>query len=45
MDSIPISIQLVDPNYKEVHAHACTVPTLEEQQLKQSKEIVRFVDI
>jgi hypothetical protein len=35
----------MNPNYKPVHARAYTVPTLEEQQLHQSKEIVRLVDI
>jgi hypothetical protein len=33
------------PNCKPVHAHAYTVPRSVEQQLQQSKEIVRLVDI
>jgi hypothetical protein len=40
-----IILQLVDPNCKLVHAHACTVPRSVEQQLQQSKEIVKLVDI
>jgi hypothetical protein len=35
----------MDPNCKPVHVHAYTVPTSVEQQLQQSKEIVRLVDI
>jgi hypothetical protein len=41
----PISLQLMDPNCKPIHAHAYTVPRSVEQQLLQSKEIVRLVDI
>jgi hypothetical protein len=41
----PISLQLMDPNCKPIHARACTVPRSVEQQLQHSKEIVRFVDI
>jgi hypothetical protein len=41
----PIILQLMDPNYKPIHARAYTVPRSVEQQLQQSKEIVRFVDI
>jgi hypothetical protein len=41
----PISLQLIDPNCKPIHAHAYTVPRSVEQQLQQSKEIVRLVDI
>jgi hypothetical protein len=41
----PISLQLVDPNCKPIHARAYTVPRSVEQQLQQSKEIVRLVDI
>jgi hypothetical protein len=40
-----ISLQLMDPNCKPIHAHAYTVPRSVEQQLQQSKEIVRLVDI
>jgi hypothetical protein len=36
----PISLQLMDPNCKPIHARAYTVPTSVEQQLQQSKEIV-----
>jgi hypothetical protein len=35
----------MDPNCKPIHAHAYTVPRSVEQQLQQSKEIVRLVDI
>jgi hypothetical protein len=41
----PISLQLMDPNCKLIHARAYTVPRSVEQQLQQSKEIVRLVDI
>jgi hypothetical protein len=41
----PISLQLVDPNCKLIHARAYTVPRSVEQQLQPSKEIVRLVDI
>jgi hypothetical protein len=44
MEQRPISLQLIDPNYKPIHAHAYTVPRSMEQQLQQSKEIVRLVD-
>jgi hypothetical protein len=39
----PISLQLMDPNCKPIHAHAYTVPRSVEYQLR--KEIVRLVDI
>jgi hypothetical protein len=39
----PSSLQLMDPNYKSVHAHAYTVPRSVEQQFR--KEILRLVDI
>jgi hypothetical protein len=35
----------MDPNCKPIHARAYTVPRSMEQQLQQSKEIVRQVDI
>jgi hypothetical protein len=35
----------MDPNGKPIHARAYTVPRSVEQQLQQSKEIVRLVDI
>jgi hypothetical protein len=41
----PNSLQLMDPNYKPIHARAYTVPRSVEQQLQQSKEIVRLVEI
>jgi hypothetical protein len=41
----PISLQLMYPNCKPIHARAYTVPRSVEQQLQQNKEIVRFVDI
>jgi hypothetical protein len=41
----PISLQLMDPNCKPIHARAYTVPRSVEQQLQQSKKIVRLVDI
>jgi hypothetical protein len=45
MEQIPISLQLMDPNCKPIHARAYTVSRSVEQQLQQSKEIVRLVDI
>jgi hypothetical protein len=45
METIPIILQLMDPNCKPIHARAYTVPRSVEQQLQQSKEIVRLVDI
>jgi hypothetical protein len=45
MDPVPISLQLMDPNCTPIHARAYTVPRSMEQQLQQSKEIVRLVDI
>jgi hypothetical protein len=41
----PISLQLMDPNCKPIHARAYTVPRSVEQQLRHSKKIVRLVDI
>jgi hypothetical protein len=40
-----ISLQLMDTSCKQFHAHAYTVPRSVEQQLQQSQEIVRLVDI
>jgi hypothetical protein len=45
METVPISLQLMDCNFKPIHARAYTVPRSVEQPLKQSKEIVRLVDI
>jgi hypothetical protein len=44
-DMEPISLQLMDPNCKPIHAREYTFPRLGEQQLRQTKEIVRLVDI
>jgi hypothetical protein len=41
----PISIQLMNPNCKPIHARDYTVPRSVEQQLQQSMVIVRLVDI
>jgi hypothetical protein len=41
----PISLQLIDPICKPIHARVYTVPRSVEQQLQQSKEVVRLVDI
>jgi hypothetical protein len=41
----PISLQLMDPNCKPIHARAYTVPRSVEQQLQQSKLILILVDI
>jgi hypothetical protein len=41
----PISLQLMHPNCKPIHARVYTVPRSVEQQLQQSKEIVRLKDI
>jgi hypothetical protein len=43
MEPITISLKLMDPNCKPIHAYAYTVPRSVEQQL--CKEIVRLVDI
>jgi hypothetical protein len=40
-----ISLQLINPNCKPVHARDYTVLRSVEQQLNQSKKIVRLVDI
>jgi hypothetical protein len=45
MEYQAISLQLMDPNCKPIHARAYTVPRSVEQQLQQSKAIVRLVDI
>jgi hypothetical protein len=45
METVPISLQLIDPNFKPIHARAYTVPRSMENQLQHSKEIVRLVDI
>jgi hypothetical protein len=45
MEQMSISLKLMDPNYKPVHARAYNVPRSVEQQLQQAKKIVRLVDI
>jgi hypothetical protein len=45
IETVPISLQLMDPNCKPIHERAYTVPRSVEQQLQQRKEIVRLVDI
>jgi hypothetical protein len=40
-----ISLQLMDPNCKPIHARGYTVPISVGQQLQFSKEIVRLVEI
>jgi hypothetical protein len=45
MDVVRKSLQLMDPNCKSIHERAYAVPRSVEQQLQQSKEIVRLVDI
>jgi hypothetical protein len=45
MDTIPISLQSMDPNYKSIHSCADTVPRSVEQQLQVEKEIVRVMVI
>jgi hypothetical protein len=37
------SLKLMDPNFKQIHASAYTVPLSVEQQLQQSKEIVKLL--
>jgi hypothetical protein len=47
METVPIILQLMDPNCKPIHAHAraYTVPGSVDQRLQQSKEIVRLMNI
>jgi hypothetical protein len=45
MEQTTISLQLMDPNCKPVHARSHSIPRSAEQQLQQSREIVRLVDI
>jgi hypothetical protein len=45
MDTTPISLQLIDTNFKPIHARAYTVPKSVEQELQNIKEMVRLVDI
>jgi hypothetical protein len=41
MELIPMSLRLMDPSCKPIHARAYTVPISVEHQ-QQNKEIVRF---
>jgi hypothetical protein len=45
MEQMSISLQLMDPNCKSIHARAYTVPRSVEQQLQRRKKIVRLTDI
>jgi hypothetical protein len=45
MEQTTISLQQMDPNCQPIHERAYTVPRSVEQQLQQSKEIVRLVEI
>jgi hypothetical protein len=45
MEPLSISLQMMDPNCKPIHACVYTIPRSVEQQLQQSKEIVILVDI
>jgi hypothetical protein len=45
MEQMPISLQLMDPHCKPIHAREYSVPRSVEQQLQHIKEIVRLVDI
>jgi hypothetical protein len=45
METFLISLQLMDPNCKPIHAPVYIVPRSVGQQLQQSKETVRLVDI
>jgi hypothetical protein len=44
MDPIPISLQLMNPDCKPIHARAYTVPRSVEQQMC-NHDIARLVDI
>jgi hypothetical protein len=39
MEPIPISLQLMDANYKPIHARAYTVPKSVEQQLQKASKL------
>jgi hypothetical protein len=45
MDTLLISLQLMDHNCKSIHARVYTVPRLVEEQVQHKKEIVRLVGI
>jgi hypothetical protein len=45
METIAISIQMMNPNRKPIHVCAYTVPRSVGQQLQQCKEILRLLDI
>jgi hypothetical protein len=42
---VPFSLQLMDPSFKPIHVDVYTIPSSVEQQLQQSKEILRLKDI
>jgi hypothetical protein len=39
MKTVPISLQLMDPNCKPIHVRAYTVPRSVEKQMHQSKKV------
>jgi hypothetical protein len=45
METLPISFQLMNLNYKPAYAFVFSVPRSAEQELQQSKENVRLVNI
>jgi hypothetical protein len=45
MYPVPFSLQVMDLNFKPVHAGTYTVPRSVEQQLQQNKGIIRLMDI
>jgi hypothetical protein len=45
MDTSPISLQLMDPNCKPIHARVYTAPGSVKQRLQHIKEIVKLVEI
>jgi hypothetical protein len=38
METVPVSLQLMDPNCKPIHSRAYSVPISAEQKLQQSKD-------
>jgi hypothetical protein len=42
---VPFSLQLMDPSFKPIHVDVYTISSSVEQQLQQSKEILRLKDI
>jgi hypothetical protein len=45
METVPIILQLMNPNCKPVHAHEYTFRRTVDQQLHQHKDIVRLMGI